>query len=116
MGIPAVTILIDTCNHERFIEEAIVSASEQDFPRAETEILVVDDGSTDHTPEIVQKFRPHVSTGRRENGVDNARINRSAPPDTIGKLRSMSTNQRDNGHESGRPFRPWRQHNANAGK
>jgi hypothetical protein len=48
MGIPAVTILIDTYNHERFIEEAIVSVLEQDFPRMETEILVVDVGARPH--------------------------------------------------------------------
>jgi hypothetical protein len=35
---------------------------------------------------------------------------------SIGKLRSMSTKRRDNGHESGRPFRLSRQRNANAGK
>ncbi|MGH9707372.1 MAG: glycosyltransferase, partial [Candidatus Acidiferrales bacterium] len=50
---PAVTVLIDTYNHERFIEQAIVSALEQDFPSADVEILVIDDGSTDRTPEIV---------------------------------------------------------------
>lgn len=60
MGIPAVTVLIDTYNHERYIEEAIVSVLEQDFPRAEMEILVVDDGSIDRTPEIVRKFAPDV--------------------------------------------------------
>lgn len=57
MGTPAVTVLIDTYNHERFIEEAIVSALEQDFQRWEIEILVVDDGSADRTP-IVCKFGP----------------------------------------------------------
>ena len=57
---PTVTVLIDTYNHERFIEEAIVSVLEQDFPASEMQILVVDDGSTDRTPEIVRKFEPHV--------------------------------------------------------
>ena len=46
---PAVTVLMDTYNHERFIEEAIVSVLEQDFPRGDVEILIVDDGSTDRT-------------------------------------------------------------------
>jgi glycosyltransferase involved in cell wall biosynthesis len=45
------SVLIDTYNHERFIEKAIVSVLEQDFPAAEREILVVDDGSADRTPE-----------------------------------------------------------------
>jgi glycosyltransferase involved in cell wall biosynthesis len=43
-----VSVLIDTYSHERFIEKAIVSVLE-DFPAAEREILVVDDGSSDRT-------------------------------------------------------------------
>ena len=58
---PFVSVLIDTYNHERFIEQAIVSALEQDFPASEREILVVDDGSTDNTPALVEKFRPRFS-------------------------------------------------------
>src|SRR6266852_5119198 len=54
-----VSVLIDTYNHERFIEQAIVSALEQDFPAGEREIIVVDDGSTDSTAEITRKFKPH---------------------------------------------------------
>lgn len=50
MPAPLVTVLIDTYNHERFIEEAIVSVLEQDFSAGDVEILVVDDGSTDRTP------------------------------------------------------------------
>ena len=64
----AVTVLIDTYNHEHFIDEAIVSAVEQDFPRAETDILVVDDGSTDRTPVIVRKFQARVRLIQKTNG------------------------------------------------
>ena len=34
MAKPVVTAIVDTHNHERFIEEAIVSVLEQDFPQA----------------------------------------------------------------------------------
>jgi len=37
-----VSVLIDTYNHERFIEQAIVSVLEQDFPEADREIIVVE--------------------------------------------------------------------------
>ena len=37
------SVLIDTYNHERFIEQAIVSVLEQDFQASEREIIVVDD-------------------------------------------------------------------------
>jgi glycosyltransferase involved in cell wall biosynthesis len=40
---PFVTALIDTNNHERFIEQAIVSVLEQDVAPAEVEVIVVDD-------------------------------------------------------------------------
>ena len=76
---PAVTVLIDTYNQERFIEEAIVSAREQDFPRGDTEILVVDDGSTDRTPEIVRKFRPHVRLLQKPNGGQASAFNAGIP-------------------------------------
>src|SRR5580658_10377580 len=72
---PKVTVLIDTYNHERFIEEAIVSVLEQDFPRSEVDILVVDDGSTDRTPEIVRKFQPRVRLVRKANGGQASAFN-----------------------------------------
>jgi glycosyltransferase involved in cell wall biosynthesis len=79
IGKAAVTVLIDTYNHERFIEEAIVSVLEQDFPPSETEILVVDDGSTDGTPEIVGKFAPRVRYLRKENGGQASAFNFGIP-------------------------------------
>ena len=75
MAQPLVTVLIDTYNHERFIEEAVVSALEQDFPRADMEILVVDDGSTDRTPEILRKFEPYLRVLRKANGGQASAFN-----------------------------------------
>ena len=72
---PAVTVLVDTFNHERFIEAAILSVLAQDFPAAETEILVVDDGSTDKTPEIVRKFGSRVRLIRKKNGGQASAFN-----------------------------------------
>lgn len=72
---PTITVLIDTYNHERFIEEAIVSVLEQDFPQAEMEIIVVDDGSTDHTPELIGKFAPRVRHLRKPNGGQASAFN-----------------------------------------
>jgi hypothetical protein len=74
-----VSVLIDTYNHERFIEKAINSVLEQDFPAAEREIIVVDDGSTDRTPEIVQRFEPNLRYIRKENGGQASAFNAGIP-------------------------------------
>jgi alpha-1,6-rhamnosyltransferase len=52
LGKQFASVLIDTYNHERFIEHAIVSVLEQDFPASERGIIVVDDGSTDRSGRI----------------------------------------------------------------
>lgn len=79
MARPLVSILIDTYNHERFIEQAIVSALEQDFPAGEREIIVVDDGSTDSTAEIARKFEPHVRLILKPNGGQASAFNVGIP-------------------------------------
>ena len=76
---PKVTVLIDTYNHERFVERAITSVIEQDFPPDEMEILVVDDGSTDATPSIVKRFAPRVTYIRKENGGQASAFNLGIP-------------------------------------
>lgn len=79
MSRPAVSVLIDTYNHERYIEQAVLSAIEQEFPTAEVEIVVVDDGSTDQTPEIVRKFAPRVRLLRKTNGGQGSAFNAAIP-------------------------------------
>jgi glycosyltransferase involved in cell wall biosynthesis len=88
MSNPCVSVLIDTYNHERFIEKAIRSVLEQDMPMADVEILVVDDGSTDRTPEIVRKFEPRVRLLRKPNGGQASAFN-FALPQTQGKTIAM---------------------------
>lgn len=79
MAKPLVTVLVDTYNHERFIEQAIVSVLEQDFARSDMEILVVDDGSTDRTSEILRKFEPDVRILRKANGGQASAFNAGIP-------------------------------------
>jgi glycosyltransferase involved in cell wall biosynthesis len=73
--IPRVTVLIDTYNHENFIERAVHSVLEQDMPMDNVEILVVDDGSIDRTPEIVLQFEPRVHLIRKANGGQASAFN-----------------------------------------
>lgn len=72
---PYVSVLIDTYNHERFIERAITSVLEQDMPMDGVEILVVDDGSTDRTPDLIRRFEPRVRYLRKPNGGQASAFN-----------------------------------------
>jgi glycosyltransferase involved in cell wall biosynthesis len=76
---PKVTVLVDTFNHERFIHQALLSVLTQDFPKSDMEILVVDDGSTDLTPEIVRRFGADIRLLRKPNGGQGSAFNAGIP-------------------------------------
>jgi glycosyltransferase involved in cell wall biosynthesis len=70
---PLVSILIPAYNAEGTVAEAIQSAIEQTWPRRE--IIVVDDGSTDRTAEIVDRFAPTVRLVSSRNRGLSAAVN-----------------------------------------
>jgi len=51
MSLPLVSIIVVSHNHGDFVTEAIESALSQTY--GNKEVLVVDDGSTDHTPKVI---------------------------------------------------------------
>jgi glycosyltransferase involved in cell wall biosynthesis len=75
MAPPIISAVIDTYNQEHFIEQAIVSVLEQGLSPSEMEVVVVDDGSADRTPEIVRKFEPRVRLIRKPNGGQASAFN-----------------------------------------
>ncbi len=79
MTTPFITVLIDTYNHASFIEDAINSVLAQNVPPSDLDILVVDDGSTDDTPDVVRKFAPRVRLLRKTNGGQASAFNAGIP-------------------------------------
>jgi glycosyltransferase involved in cell wall biosynthesis len=70
--IPTVTVIIPTYNYGRFVADAIASVLAQTY--AVFEIVVVDDGSTDETEEVVKTFGERVRYIKQQNaGVSAAR-------------------------------------------
>jgi glycosyltransferase involved in cell wall biosynthesis len=65
-GAPAVSVVMPAYNHERFVGAAVESVCNQTF--ADLELVVVDDGSTDRTGEIVRSYRdPRVRYHHQRN-------------------------------------------------
>ena len=53
MRAPSVTVIIPTCNRAHFIGETLDSVLGQTVPPAQ--VIVVNDGSTDTTPEVLAR-------------------------------------------------------------
>ena len=72
-----VSIVITSYNKGPYLAEAIDSALGQDYPHQE--ILVIDDGSTDHTPEVAGAYQDRIRYIRQENrGPSSARTGASS--------------------------------------
>ncbi|MDA0171062.1 glycosyltransferase [Solirubrobacter taibaiensis] len=65
-----------TYNHEDFVAEAIESVLSQGWPSDRFEFVLLDDGSTDATPERVKPYLKHMTYVRQENQGMNAAVTR----------------------------------------
>lgn len=73
---PRVSVLIDNHNYGRFLGEAIDSVLAQGLPESELEVVVVDDGSTDDSREVVASYGGRVRGVFQPRSGQTAAINR----------------------------------------
>jgi glycosyltransferase involved in cell wall biosynthesis len=68
-----ISIIISSYNYGRFLPEAIESALNQTYPH--TEVIVVDDGSTDNSREVIAAYCDLVIPVLKENGGQASAFN-----------------------------------------
>jgi hypothetical protein len=84
---PLVSIVIPAFNHARFLPESIESVLAQDYPRIQ--LIVIDDGSTDATADVLASYGGRLSWSRQPNAGQPAALNngwRRAGGDLLGYL------------------------------
>lgn len=68
----SVSILINNFNYGQFLDKAIESALQQTHP---AQVIVVDDGSTDDSHAIIQRYSSHVTALFQPNGGQGSAMN-----------------------------------------
>ena len=69
-----VSVIITAYNCEKFIQKALKSVFTQTFPPQEYEIIVVNDGSTDNTLNLLKEFQDKITIiDQRNKGFVEAR-------------------------------------------
>lgn len=74
---PTVTIIVPCFNEETTIDATVSSLLSLDYPKDRFSISIVDDGSSDNTWKVIQKYRKHpqISLHRKKNGGKHTALN-----------------------------------------
>src|SRR5258707_1575790 len=67
------SVIVNNYNYARFLREAIDSALDQTYRN--TEVIVVDDGSTDGSREIIASYGDRIIPVLKENCGQNSALN-----------------------------------------
>src|SRR5262245_30088018 len=63
-GMPLVSIIIASYNRADVLRESIDSALTQSYPNVE--VIVIDDGSVDETPEVLREYGDRIVSRRQQ--------------------------------------------------
>jgi cellulose synthase/poly-beta-1,6-N-acetylglucosamine synthase-like glycosyltransferase len=74
--LPAVTVIVPAWNAEATIQPCLDSLLASDYPKERTEVIVVDNASTDRTSELLSHYRDRVLVLREEKRGPAAARNR----------------------------------------
>ena len=74
---PTVAILVPCHNEEKTIGKTTESLLALEYPKDKLSIVLIDDGSTDNTPQVMDDYRtnPQISIIRKENGGKHTALN-----------------------------------------
>ncbi len=88
-NLPLVTIITPAYNRASYLDETILSVLGQDYPN--TEYIVLDDGSTDNTLDIIKKYNGKIIWDSHPNMGETRTVNKGfsmAKGDIIGVVNS----------------------------
>ncbi len=74
---PTVTIIVPCWNEEKTVSATVHSLLNLDYPKDKLKIIIVDDGSTDNTWQVIQKFKnkKQIEIYHKENGGKHTALN-----------------------------------------
>lgn len=71
---PLVTVITPTYNRASYLDETILSVLAQDYPKIE--YVVLDDGSTDDTLKVIEKYKDKIRWDTHENMGETRTVNK----------------------------------------
>lgn len=74
---PTVTVMVPCWNEEKTVGRTVESLLNLDYPKDKLSIFLIDDGSTDGTFDVINKFSeyPNVQVFKKENGGKHTALN-----------------------------------------